>query len=153
MTAQPTGRFRLFKPPQRRGIDRELDSLWGELPDPKVDTKTSAPKRILEEQGQILSDKYNHLLEGEVDARSVRDRIVVSLYIVVPTLNNYRVLITRAHQGVLSYPPRLKTRLGVQNLLLTPIIEMVVSESSATMKGNSALPSLRSSPQTLFIAL
>jgi hypothetical protein len=82
------------------------ESLWGAFPEPKNRIRT--PKHIFREQAQILSDLCNHLLLGEVVADAAKGKIIVSLYVVAPTLNNYRVLIARAYHDATGYPVTLE---------------------------------------------
>jgi len=78
------------------------ESLWGALP--HLRDKINTPKRILQEQAQILADATQHLLVGDVRATGQGDSIIVSLNIVAPTLNNYRVNIVRVKHDALAYP-------------------------------------------------
>jgi hypothetical protein len=90
------------------------ENLWGSLPGPT--DKIITPKRILQEQAQILSDVYDHRLVGEVSVSGVRGMIEVSLYIVAPTLNNYHVLVARAHHPATVYPVFLEDPLDSLSL-------------------------------------
>lgn len=67
-------------------------SLWGGLED--IDT-VRTPSMILQEQAGLLGELTNEVLEGQVGRDNIQDdnRIAVSLYVVAPAIQRYRVQI------------------------------------------------------------
>ena len=84
-----------------------IDDLWGELPDVE---KIKTPFVILKEQAELLTEKTGGLLVGEVSQnRSIgRDGFCHTLYIVTPSLNNYRYELLTINYEIELYPLRLK---------------------------------------------
>jgi hypothetical protein len=68
------------------------ESLWGNLED--LDTART-PAMILQEQAGLLGKLTNEVLEGKVGRDLIGDsnRMIVSLYVVAPALQRYRVKI------------------------------------------------------------
>ena len=63
------------------------------------------PYSILSEIGQELTDRTNGNLIGHVEKSTMADgEILMTLFIVVPNMNNYRFRIVAATHGVLLYP-------------------------------------------------
>ena len=68
------------------------ESLWGNLEG--IDTART-PAMILQEQAGLLGKLTNEVLEGKVGRDLIGDsnRMIVSLYVVAPALQRYRVKI------------------------------------------------------------
>lgn len=82
-------------------------SLWGGLED--IDT-VRTPSMILQEQAGLLGELTNEVLEGQVGRDIVQDdnRIVVSLYIVAPAIQRYRVqILSLNYSYATAYPVRV----------------------------------------------
>jgi hypothetical protein len=73
------------------------DDLWGELPDVE---KIKTPFVILKEQAELLTEKTNGLLVGEV----TQDDFLYLFNIIVPTLNNYSYNLLRVSSDIDIYP-------------------------------------------------
>jgi hypothetical protein len=124
-----------------------IESLWGALPD--LSDKINTPKRILQEQAQILADATQHLLVGDVRATGQGDSIIVRLNIVAPTLNNYRVNIVRVKHDALAYPALVFNALDSTDVLGTycndeQALRQKLSEILGSEKVHSVVKSLLS---------
>lgn len=65
------------------------DDLWGKLPDVE---EIKTPFVLLKEQAELLTEKTDGLLVGEVAPEQLGQSFHYTLYIIVPTLNNYKLL-------------------------------------------------------------
>lgn len=77
------------------------EDLWGELPRAE---EIQAPRRILREQAQVLSDRTKRILVGQVETKSFIDGFQDTLVIIVPLLNNYTVDILEVRYPLAMYP-------------------------------------------------
>ena len=108
-------------------------SLWGDLKG--LDT-VRTPAIILQEQAGLLGQLTNEVLEGEV-TRRVSDssqRIIVSLYIIAPALQRYRVKILEVEYGFAQMYPAtvessvvLRQRVAVSESALDEILGEILS--------------------------
>lgn len=78
-----------------------MPDLWGNLPGP-LDIQT--PNTILQEQANLLRQKTNGLLVGEVVRRTTEDAFRSTLRIIAPSLNNYRYSILTVEYPISLYP-------------------------------------------------
>lgn len=81
------------------------DDLWGDLP--KVG-KIKTPLEILKEQSNLLSEKTNGLLVGEISRRKAEDQFYYSFKLVAPPLNNYGYQLLLIQHDIGFYPLVLK---------------------------------------------
>lgn len=82
------------------------DDLWGELPDIE---ENKTPFVILKEQAELLTEKTDGLLLGEVSQNQSigREGFCYTLYMVAPSLNNYRYNLLTISYEIGLYPLRL----------------------------------------------
>jgi hypothetical protein len=84
----------------------EITNLWPDFTTEKVRT----PKTVLKEQAALLGEKTKNLILGEVVTDKVplesgKEVISEELYLVVPSLGNYRYrLVELYHEPALVYP-------------------------------------------------
>ena len=81
-----------------------VQSLWGDLGE--IETRRT-PTVILREQAELLAQLTNDVLKGEVVRTpfSTSERFLVSLMVVVPALQNYRLEVLSAFYHYLSIYP------------------------------------------------
>jgi hypothetical protein len=77
------------------------EDLWGDLPEVE---RIKTPFVILKEQSELLTEKTNGLLVGEVSGEQTGTQFDYSLNIVAPTLNNYTYTIVNMTHGITLYP-------------------------------------------------
>ncbi len=77
-------------------------SLWGDLSSLAVDRRT--PKRVLNEQAQVLTKVTKGVLVGSVSESAVGPLFGYDLNVVVPALNNYTLTIVRVVHPLEVYP-------------------------------------------------
>lgn len=78
------------------------ENFWGDLPDTNA---FRTPLSILREQSPFLADMTNGLLVGEVKIITEGiGELSATLYIVAPSLDNYRVGVLRIDHGLTIYP-------------------------------------------------
>ena len=80
------------------------DSFWA-IPDV---TAIRTPLSILREQAAALTQQTHGVLVGEATANPEGERIVVSLDIIAPGLNDYRYRVMRYEQPPEMYPGTLR---------------------------------------------
>ena len=80
------------------------ENLWGEIPEA---TQSESPKSILELQANILSEKTEYNLQGEVLSGKDEDRLFAELFIRVRSLNNFEISLVRITHDLFMYPVRL----------------------------------------------
>lgn len=81
------------------------ENLWGKLP--QVD-KLRTPLVILREQGALLGEGTERMLEGEVNVRkSEVDSFLAEMYIVAPSLGGYRAALLVIEHGIDFYPVKV----------------------------------------------
>ncbi|WP_446009506.1 hypothetical protein [Candidatus Electrothrix sp.] len=80
--------------------------LWGELPDVE---KIKTPFVILKEQAELLTEKTDGLLVGEVEQLKTAGEFECTLDIVAPTLNNYHYTLIYLHYDMTLYPLNLSS--------------------------------------------
>lgn len=85
----------------------EVIDLWPELSFEKI----RSPKTVLKEQGEILAQKTNNVLKGEVTISKNTFKphklgeLIANFYIVAPSLDNYKFhLVSIYYNTALSYP-------------------------------------------------
>lgn len=78
-----------------------MSDLWGPLP--KMDHAKS-PKRLLQEQAELLTERTEGTLRGTVRTDVEGDTISTELDVVAPFINNYTVTIVRITHGAMIYP-------------------------------------------------
>jgi hypothetical protein len=84
----------------------EITNLWPDFTAEKVRT----PKTVLKEQAALLGEKTKNLILGEVTTDKIpnsngKEVISEELYLVVPSLGNYRYkLVELYHEPALVYP-------------------------------------------------
>lgn len=80
------------------------DNLWGDLP--KAESLKS-PKKLLQEQADLLSQITGDHLRGHVSTQTLGEQIVHELEIIAPYINNYRVTVLRVAHGPIIYPAQV----------------------------------------------
>lgn len=77
-----------------------MNSLW-KIPNVSLET----PLFLLKEQARLLSEQTKGLLQGEVRSNVAGDgRLMISLYVLVPALNNYRYKVLDVLQAPALFP-------------------------------------------------
>jgi hypothetical protein len=71
---------------------------------PLGQTRITPPVVILREQAALLANKSQGLIEGQVDTSAGGDRFYHRLYVVAPTLDNYRYQLLGVYHAILLYP-------------------------------------------------
>lgn len=84
------------------------DDLWGDLPEVQ---SLRTPLVILKEQSELLNEKTEGLLVGEIKQSQNGTKFVYELMIVAPTLNNYTYHLLTAIHDIGFYPVRLIDRM------------------------------------------
>ena len=74
--------------------------LW---PDIDLDAHKNNPIQILKEQAKKISDKTKNLINGEVVTNTEGNVIYNSLYLNVPTLDNYRFALLKIAHTTMQY--------------------------------------------------
>jgi len=77
------------------------ENLWGSLDDFK---KVKTPLSIIREQGELLTQATQGVLQGFVKIDSQADRINFSFFIVAPGLNNYKYEVLKVSHPITIYP-------------------------------------------------
>jgi len=80
--------------------------LW---PSDLGNTDMVAPVAILREQASALGKKTNYVLSGEVETHSSGGTISHFLYIVSPSLDNYKYEVLRVRHEVVFYPVHVRS--------------------------------------------
>lgn len=89
-----------------------IENLWGDIPIKANIDRT--PLTLLQEQASILGQATNNLLVGEVNTWSSQadDRFYAELYIVAPTLNEYRYSLFEVSYPLGFYPVTITLHAG-----------------------------------------
>jgi hypothetical protein len=80
------------------------DDLWGDLPEVE---SLRTPLVILKEQAEVLKEKTEGLLVGEIIQKQTGINFIYDLSIVAPTLNNYVYKLLTVVHGIGFYPARI----------------------------------------------
>jgi len=80
--------------------NNDLD-LW---PADFGEISTTSPASILRKQAKALTERTNGVLRGDVSSRSSQGTFHHSLYVVAPTLKNYKYRLLKVSHGIGFYP-------------------------------------------------
>ena len=85
--------------------------LWGQLEVEQI--KERLPVDILREQAQLLETKTRGVVRGRVSSLLQREAVLLSFYLEVPTLDDYRYLLFEVLHAVKEpYPISKSTNVG-----------------------------------------
>ena len=100
-----------------------VDNLWGDLP--KLENLKS-PRKILQEQADLLSAMTDDNLRGHVRTETAGEEIVHELEVIAPYINNYRTTVLRITHGPVIYPVHVQqgTNLG-RSLLCNDSVTLI----------------------------
>lgn len=80
-----------------------IESFW-KIPDISA---IKTPLSVLREQGEALAEQTNGILLGYVDTTNASNNsILISMYIIVPTMNRYTIKLLSYYQPLALYPGR-----------------------------------------------
>jgi len=101
---------------------------------PLGQTQITPPVVFLREQAALLTNKRQGLIEGQVDTSAGGDKFYHRLYVVAPTLDNYRYQLLAVYHGIELYPvyvtasdERSERRLDSQEAFLNWLREVLGS--------------------------
>jgi hypothetical protein len=80
------------------------EDLWGDLP--TGDTMRT-PHAVMLEQANLLTKKTSGMLVSDVARGTQSDRFINQLFIMAPSLNNYRYNVISVSHDVTLYPARI----------------------------------------------
>lgn len=123
------------------------EDLWGNLPD--VETLRT-PLVILKEQAELLQEKTDGLLVGQINQHQKGTKFQYSLSIVAPTLNNYTYHLLTVTHDIGFYPLRLinnqnkpqqcpdeeEFKEGLRTIFTTQDIQNVISKLLTHIRSN-----------------
>jgi hypothetical protein len=87
-------------------------NLWGDLSNLEA---VRTPASILREQAQKLAELTNYTLKGDVSVDKYGDRFQVTLHIVAPALNDYRLLLIKVLHPIDIWPLEMRDVLAEQD--------------------------------------
>lgn len=91
------------------------ENLWGDLPKPE---SLKSPKKLLQEQAELLSQMTDDHLRGHVNTETTEGRIIHELEIIAPYINNYTVTVLRIVHGAVIYPAEVIQTIAPSRALL-----------------------------------
>lgn len=84
-------------------MPESVENLWGSFLDPRP----SPLLELLREQGALLKQGTNGVLEGHTSVQGQQAWVDVAFFIVAPPINNYLYLLFTVHHGATPFPARV----------------------------------------------